>query len=70
MYEIIQHGIKYMKEEFGLHRIMANHMISNVRSEKLLMRLGFEKEGLAKSYLKINGKWQDHILNSLILPSK
>ncbi|MFK8010918.1 MAG: ribosomal protein S5-alanine N-acetyltransferase [Marinicellaceae bacterium] len=69
MFEIIQSGILYMQNEFKLHRIMANHMKNNVRSNNLLRRLGFEKEGYAKSYLKINGKWQDHILNSLILPS-
>ncbi|WP_448217491.1 hypothetical protein [Endozoicomonas sp. 2B-B] len=27
----------------------------------LLDKLGFEHEGLAKSYLKIAGKWQDHV---------
>ena len=70
MYEIINAGIKYMHDEFKLHRIMANHITNNHRSEKLLTRLGFEKEGYAKDYLKINGKWQDHILNSLVLPSK
>ena len=65
MNEIILAGIKYMQSEFNMHRIMANHMPTNIRSEKL----GFSKEGYAKDYLKINGKWQDHILNSLILPS-
>ena len=70
MYDIIDAGINYMKQEFKLHRIMANHLPHNYRSAKLLKKLGFEKEGYAKSYLKINGKWQDHVLNSLILPSK
>ena len=70
MFEIIRAGINYMREEFQLHRIMANHMPNNYRSEELLKKMGFEREGYAKDYLKINGKWQDHILNSLILPSK
>ena len=26
----------------------------------------FEKEGYAKSYLKINGVWRDHILTALV----
>jgi ribosomal-protein-alanine N-acetyltransferase len=30
--------------------------------------LGFEKEGYAKSYLKIAGHWQDHILTALVNP--
>lgn len=70
MFEIIEAGIKYIKDEFKLHRIMANHLPNNHRSANLLKRLGFEKEGYAKSYLKINNQWQDHVLNSLILPTE
>jgi ribosomal-protein-alanine N-acetyltransferase len=49
----------------NLHRIMANYMPSNVRSGSLLRRLGFQEEGLAKDYLRINGRWRDHVLTSL-----
>ena len=45
---------------------MANYMPHNSRSAALLFRLGFEKEGVARSYLKIAGKWQDHVLTSKI----
>jgi ribosomal-protein-alanine N-acetyltransferase len=64
--EVVAAGIHYMFEVAGLHRIMANHMPYNMRSEKLLKTLGFEREGYAKAYLKINGKWEDMVLNSLI----
>lgn len=47
---------------------MVNYIPSNIRSERVLLKLGFEKEGLAKSYLKIAGKWQDHILTAKIKP--
>ena len=66
MFEVAQAGIAYMFDIQGLHRIMANHMPANVRSEKLLRRLGFEREGFARAYLKINGQWQDHVLNALV----
>jgi ribosomal-protein-alanine N-acetyltransferase len=66
MFEVAQAGIAYMFDNQGLHRIMANHMPANVRSEKLLRRLGFEREGFARAYLKINGQWQDHVLNALV----
>jgi [ribosomal protein S5]-alanine N-acetyltransferase len=66
MFEILSAANAYMFREKGLHRIMANYIPSNKRSGKLLNRLGFEEEGLARSYLKINGKWEDHILTSLI----
>ena len=49
----------------GLHRIEANHLPSNRRSAAVLRRLGFRREGLAREYLLIAGRWQDHVLNSL-----
>lgn len=66
MTEILRAAIDYMFREKKLHRIMANYLPRNERSGRLLERLGFEKEGLAKEYLQINGKWEDHILTSLI----
>ena len=64
MFEMLQTSIQYGFDEYQLHRIMANFMPSNIRSKKLLNRLGFQKEGFAKSYLKIAGSWQDHVLTS------
>ena len=52
----------------GLHRLMANHLPTNDRSARLLGRLGFEVEGLARDYLLIAGVWQDHVLRSKIAP--
>ncbi len=68
MFEMLQASIDHIFSEFGLHRIMANYIPTNIRSELILQRLGFQKEGLAKSYLKIAGSWQDHILTSKINP--
>jgi ribosomal-protein-alanine N-acetyltransferase len=68
MREIAGAAISYMFDGVGMHRIMANHMSSNLRSERLLRHLGFEREGYAKSYLKIAGRWQDMVLNALINP--
>jgi ribosomal-protein-alanine N-acetyltransferase len=68
MREVAQAGIAHMFEQVGLHRIMANHMPQNRRSEKLLRALGFEREGLARAYLKIAGRWEDMVLNALINP--
>lgn len=45
-----------------LHRINAYCILENKRSQKLLMACGFEIEGKAKNYLKIDNKWQDHVL--------
>jgi len=41
-------------------------LIGNDASRKLLMRIGFRQEGLARRYLLINGEWADHLLFALI----
>ncbi len=48
--------------QLGLHRIEAACQPGNVESLKLLKKSGFEREGLAREYLKINGNWCDHEL--------
>lgn len=68
MREVAAAGIAYAFGELGLHRIMANHMPANVKSERLLRTLGFEREGYARAYLNIAGKWEDMVLNALIHP--
>lgn len=70
MHEALAAAISHTFETLELNRIMANYQPNNHRSEKLLCRLGFEREGLAKKYLKINGQWTDHVLTSLINPAE
>ena len=41
-------------------------MTSNWPSRLLLESLGFRCEGLARDYLKIDGRWQDHALYALL----
>lgn len=65
MYEALQAAISYIFKDVGLHRIMANYMPLNVRSARLLQRLGFTQEGYAKNYLFINSRWEDHVLTAL-----
>ena len=45
----------------GLHRVEANIMPRNLPSRRAAAKAGFEEEGLARRYLKINGVWEDHI---------
>ena len=44
-----------------LHRVEANIMPRNLPSRRAAAKAGFQEEGLAKRYLKINGVWEDHI---------
>ena len=49
-------------ELLRLHRVEAACIPTNIASVKLLERTGFRREGYARSYLCINGVWQDHVL--------
>jgi [ribosomal protein S5]-alanine N-acetyltransferase len=52
--------------ELGLHRIQAETLLHNVASQRVLERNGFVRIGVAPTYLKIAGRWQDFILYQLI----
>ncbi len=57
---------KFSFDDLELHRIEAACLQKNEKSLNTLKTNQFNVEGLAKKYLKINGKWQDHILLSCI----
>jgi len=65
MHEALAAANRYLFEQQKLHRIAANYRPENVRSGKLLAKLGFRIEGYARNYLFIDGDWRDHILTSL-----
>jgi ribosomal-protein-alanine N-acetyltransferase len=65
MREALRAAIDHAFRELSLHRIMANYMPRNHRSATTLRVLGFAVEGHARAYLRINGRWEDHILTSL-----
>ncbi|MDH4061649.1 MAG: GNAT family N-acetyltransferase [Aquincola sp.] len=60
--------VAVLADAFGarvnLHRVQANARPENVRSLGLLDRLGFEREGLAREYLFIDGAWRDHVMTA------
>jgi ribosomal-protein-alanine N-acetyltransferase len=68
MYEALQAALEHAFVVLRLHRVQANHLPENQRSARLLQRLGFRVEGLAREYLYINGAWRDHVLTALTYP--
>ena len=68
MTRICKETINYAFNTLKLNRLMAAYMPHNARSKALLKKLMFTKEGRAKKYLQINGKWEDHVLTSLVNP--
>jgi ribosomal-protein-alanine N-acetyltransferase len=61
MTEAIKLITDYAFHELKLHRVEANIMPKNKASLRVVEKLGFHNEGLARQYLKINGNWEDHI---------
>lgn len=50
----------------GLRRLEAACLPGNLPSQRLLRRVGFQQEGLARGYLEVNGRPEDHLLFSLL----
>jgi len=59
---------RFAFDQVGLHRIEAACIPYNHASAALLLKAGFEEEGFAKAYLKIDGDWRDHRLFGLLSP--
>ncbi len=60
MGEGLQLLVNYAFNTMGLHRLEANIQPENIRSQRLVERCGFRKEGYSKGFLFINGAWRDH----------
>ena len=66
MTEAVLAVVEFAFEELGLHRVEAACLPENDASRSLLLKVGFRQEGYARQYLRINGKWQDHLLFEML----
>lgn len=53
-------------DNLRLHRVEAACLPHNAPSVRLLERVGFTREGYARRYLCIDGRWQDHLLYAIV----
>ncbi len=66
MKEGLELTIRHAFGPLKLHRIQANVQPGNERSIALLRVIGFTEEGYARRYLKVGGRWRDHLMFALL----
>lgn len=64
--EAVNSVARFAFGRLSLHRLEAACCPENDASRRLLLKAGFELEGRARGYLKINGRWRDHLLFGLV----
>ena len=52
--------------ELKLHRVEVNVQPTNARSIALVEHLGFAREGYSRRYVKIAGRWRDHVRYAML----
>ena len=62
MKEAIAAVVHYAFHTLDLSRIEAGCLPENTPSRRLLEQCGYKYEGVAQSYLQINGRWRNHVL--------
>jgi [ribosomal protein S5]-alanine N-acetyltransferase len=60
--QAVAQAIAFAFETLGLHRVQAGVMPRNHRSIRVLERNGLRREGVAERYLRIAGRWEDHLI--------
>lgn len=58
--------IKYSFYNLNLHQLYANISVENVASIALFTKFGFEKTGIKKDWILLNGMYQDEAIFQLI----
>lgn len=58
--------VEFTFDTLHLNRIEAACLPHNAASIRLLEKVGFTREGYARKYLCIEGRWQDHLLYGLV----
>jgi ribosomal-protein-alanine N-acetyltransferase len=53
-------------DTLGLHRLQANVQPGNDRSIAVLRATGWREEGYARRYLKVGGRWRDHLMFAIL----
>ena len=70
MREAIAGVVHHAYDRLDISRIEAACLPENHASRGVLERCGFKYEGVAQSYLQINGRWRTHVLYAALRPDR
>ncbi|MEX0853051.1 MAG: GNAT family protein [Bauldia sp.] len=62
----VRAAVVFAFDTLHLNRVEAACLPTNAASIRLLEKIGFAREGYARKYLCIDGRWQDHVLCGLV----
>ncbi|HEX2051272.1 MAG TPA: GNAT family protein [Actinomycetota bacterium] len=60
--DAVRLAVTFAFRDAGLHRVQAGVMPANKPSLRVVDKAGFRREGYAPRYLRIAGRWEDHVL--------
>jgi ribosomal-protein-alanine N-acetyltransferase len=66
MTDAVTAAVRFAFGTLRLNRLEAACLPNNQASARVLEKVGFQLEGRARRYLKIDGRWQDHDLFALL----
>jgi ribosomal-protein-alanine N-acetyltransferase len=58
--QAVRLAVRVAFDDLGLHRVQAAVVPENLASARVLSKVGFREEGLARRYLFLDGQWKDH----------
>jgi ribosomal-protein-alanine N-acetyltransferase len=66
MTDALRAMLRFAFDDLRLNRVEAACLPDNVASRRLLEKCGFAREGYARQYLRIDGRWQDHLTFAIL----
>ena len=58
--------IKYLFDEYDIHRVEGRHLADNIASGRVMDKAGMEVEGVLRDYYFKDGKFHDVVIHSII----
>ncbi len=64
--ETLRLGLALAFEDLGLHRVWAARAPLNTASEKTLLAVGFQQEGVIREHVHTRGAWRDSVVYGIV----